>query len=432
MINIGVLVRRFRNTFVSILLAMTGIYDFYANQVVFLTGGTGGLGGCLLYKLRFVLEVKKLYVLIRGPLSKALERWRHTLPIHFHEIQDRINSGQIILVPGDMTESNLGIDKKVLEELERSVTLIIHAAANISFRAPLAKVVRDNCLPALRLAEMSTKFTKLENFTQVSTAFANSFLPDGPIEEKVYYLANPDTAEAELDEIQHTGTTRYLQSFPWAYAYSKHLMERLMVARYPSLPLLLLRPSSIGPAIAQPYEMYGPKGSCPVSTLYSRLMRPTGGQSVWHTSAEYPDANNILDEIPVDLVANILMQHVYAGTRGVVHASSSSYIPKTLKWFLEQPYKHVPVKWAEKMATLIFDQAHEIQESREAQFYRIGSRAWDFRTAASQHLEKLEGPLAFGIDGHDIDSFAKCRVGLLFKEVVGEDLHGYEKILAKL
>ena len=84
------------------------------------------------------------------------------------------------------------------------------------------------------------------------------------------------------------------------------------------------------------------------------------------------------------------------------------------------------------MATLIFDQAHEIQESREAQFYRIGSRAWDFCTAASQHLEKLEGPLAFGIDGHDIDSFAKCRVELLFKEVVGEDLHGYEKVLAKL
>jgi fatty acyl-CoA reductase len=68
---------------------------------------------------------------------------------------------------------------------------------------------------------MSTKFTKLENFTQVSTAIANSFLLDGPIEEKVYYLAIPDTAEAELDEILHTGTTRSLQSFPWAYAYSK-------------------------------------------------------------------------------------------------------------------------------------------------------------------------------------------------------------------
>jgi fatty acyl-CoA reductase len=208
-----------------------------------------------------------------------------------------------------------------------------------------------------------------------------------------------------------------------------------MIARYPSHPLLLLRPTSIGPAIAQPYEMYGPHGSCPVSTLYSRLMRPTGGQSVWRTSGEYLGGNNIFDEIPVDLVANILIQHVYLGTRGVVHASSSRYIRKTLKWFLEQPYKHVPVKWAAKMATLTFVQNHEIEESKEAHFYRIGSRAWDFRTTASQHLGKLEGPLAFGIYGHNIDCFAKRRVRLLFKEVVGEDLQavkGQEGVLAKL
>jgi fatty acyl-CoA reductase len=106
----------------------------------------------------------------------------------------------------------------------------------------------------------------------------------------------------------------------------------------------------------------------------------------------------------------------------VVHASSSSYIPKTLKWFLEQPYKYVPVKWVEKMATLIFGQDHEIEESKEAQFYRIGSRAWDFCTTVSQHLEKLEGPLAFGLDGYNIEFFSKHRVRLLFKEVVGEDL----------
>ncbi|KAG4434272.1 hypothetical protein IFR05_010237 [Cadophora sp. M221] len=219
----------------------------------------------------------------------------------FHQIQDRINSERIIFVLGDITKKSFGIDKRVLEEIEMSITLIIHAAANISFRAPLAKVVMKNCLSALRLADMSTNFTKLKHFTQVSTAFANSFLPDGPIKEKVYYLANPDTAKAELNEIQHTGTTGHLQSFPWAYAYSKQLMERLMMAQYSSLPRLLLRPTSIGPTTAQPYEMYGPRRSCPVPTLYPRLMRPTGGQSVWHTSADYPGANNILDEIPVDL-----------------------------------------------------------------------------------------------------------------------------------
>jgi fatty acyl-CoA reductase len=402
---------------------MTGIYEFYKNQVVFLTGATGGLGGCLLYKLGILLEVKRLYLLIRGLETRALERWRHTMPHQFGHIQDQINAGKIILVRGDMTEKNFGIDKMMLQEIESSVTLIIHAAANISFRAPLAKVVEENCLPALRLAEMSTKFVKLKHFTQVSSAFANSFLPDGPIEEKIYYLASPDTAEAELEEIRQTGTTKYLQDFPWPYAYSKQLMERLIFARYPSLPLLLLRPTIIGPAIAQPFEMYGPHGSCPISTLYSRLMRPIGGQSVWHTSAESPDGNNVVDEIPVDLVANILIQQVYLGTRGVVHASSACYVPKTLKWLLEQPYRHVPVEWAAKMAALKFVQNQAMEESQEARFYRIGSRAWDFRTTARQRLETLEGSLNFGMDSHNIDCFAKRRVDLIYKEVIGEAVH---------
>jgi fatty acyl-CoA reductase len=111
-----------------------------------------------------------------------------------------------------------------------------------------------------------------------------------------------------------------------------------MISRFPNLPILLLRLISIGPAIAQPYEMYGPQGSCPISTLYSRLMQLTRGKSIWYAPAY---SGNILDEIPVDLVANVLIQHVHSGTRGVVHASSSYYIPKTLEWILEQPFKYL-------------------------------------------------------------------------------------------
>ena len=53
---------------------MAEIYEFYKEQVVFLTGATGGLGGCLLYKLSIVLDVQRLYVLIRGSESTALKR----------------------------------------------------------------------------------------------------------------------------------------------------------------------------------------------------------------------------------------------------------------------------------------------------------------------------------------------------------------------
>jgi nucleoside-diphosphate-sugar epimerase len=396
---------------------MTPIYDFYKEQVAFLTGATGGLGGCLLYKLCIVLDIQRLYVLIRGSESAALERWKYTMPQQYRHIEDRIRVGKVVLVPGDMTKERFGITTETLCKIEEEVTIIIHAAANISFRAPLQKVVLDNCLPALRLAAWATKMTQLQHFVQVSSAYANSFLPDGSVGEKIYYLSNPDDAEGELEEILRTGTTMHLQRFPWAYAYSKQLMERLMISRFPNLPILLLRPTSIGPAIAQPYEMYGPQGSCPISTLYSRLMQPTGGKSIWYAPAH---GGNILDEIPVDIVANVLLQHVHAGTRGVVHASSSYYIPKTLEWILERPSKYLPAHWAARMAKPVFVQDTRVEQSKEAEFYRIGSRAWEFCAPSSRRLGSLNCPLTFGLNDHDIDRFAELRVRSIFNETFGE------------
>jgi hypothetical protein len=56
-------------------------------------------------------------------------------------------------------------------------------------------------------------------------------------------------------------------------------------------------------------------------------------------------------------------------------------------------------------------------------------------------LKTLKGPLTFGIEGHNIDHFAKRRVKLIFQEVVGKDLYvgqnphaasRQEQVLAKL
>jgi fatty acyl-CoA reductase len=118
-------------------------------------------------------------------------------------------------------------------------------------------------------------------------------------------------------------------------------------------------------------------------------MQPTGGKSIWHAPTY---GGNILDEIPVDLVANVLLQHVHLGTRGVVHASASYYIPKTLKWILEQLFEYLPAHWTERMAKLVFVQDQTVEESKEAKFYRIGSRAWEFCAPSSQRLRTLSAP----------------------------------------
>jgi len=190
------------------------------------------------------------------------------------------------------------------------------------------------------------------------------------------------------------------------------------------LPLLFLRPTSIGPAIAQPCKMYGPQGSCPISTLYARMMQPTGGKSIWYAPNR---GNNVVDEIPVDLAANILLQHVHSGTRGVVHASSSYYIPKTLQWILEQPFKYLPAHWISRMATPVFVGDKRVEQSKEAKFYRIGSRAWEFRAPSSHHLGSLGGPLKFGLSDHDTDRFAELRIRSIFYENFGREKYHMQK-----
>jgi fatty acyl-CoA reductase len=109
-----------------------------------------------------------------------------------------------------MIKECFGITIETFCKIEEEVTIIIHAATNISFRAPLQKVILDNYLPTLRLAALATKMSRLRHFVQVSSAYANSFLPNGPVEEKIYYLSNPDDVEGELEEILRTGTTRHL------------------------------------------------------------------------------------------------------------------------------------------------------------------------------------------------------------------------------
>ena len=118
--------------------------SFYASKTVLLTGSTGGFGGCLLYKLLLTLPTKKVYALVRDSPTTAIAKWRRTMS---PEITDRmLATDRLVLVVGDMTLPQFGIDDALFAELIEQVQLVIHSAANISFRAPLQKVVADNCI----------------------------------------------------------------------------------------------------------------------------------------------------------------------------------------------------------------------------------------------------------------------------------------------
>ena len=386
--------------------------SFYSSRVVLLTGGTGGLGGCILYKLLHTVPTRKIYALVRDSPATAIAKWRRTIS---PEIADRmLATDRLVLVTGDMTLPQFGIDDGVFADLVEEVQIVIHAAANISFKAPLQKVVADNCISSLELAGLATLFKNLEQYVQFSSTYANSFLPDGLVCEDIYELGDP---EAELLEIQAKGTTQYLDGFMWPYAYSKHLMERLLLKRYPDLPLMIVRPTCIGPAIREPFEFYGPEGSIPLDTVFSRMMWPIGGLDIYHAAPGSTSGSNIIDEIPVDLVANLTLTHLTLGTRGVVTLSSLCYTPRSFDKLIADLRRSLPPSWLPKIPTAVFTTDQSKREGQLARFYRIGTKGWTFDCGRSRALLGSGGPLGVAslLRGHDVGDFTERRVRRIFE-----------------
>ncbi|KAK7022406.1 male sterility protein-domain-containing protein, partial [Favolaschia claudopus] len=299
---------------------------FFRKQTIFLTGGTGCLGGCILYKLAMKLDTAKIYALVRGSPERGISQLKDIMP---NQTDDILATKKVQFLVGDITKKNFGIDPAVLTEMARTVTVVIHSAASISLTSPQQECVRNNCLPVLELATLASSFKKLSKFVFVSTAYVNHHLPDGVVEEKIYPAGD---AEKLLSQIMKTGTVSKglaEYSHPVPYTLVKNLTEQLLVSRNPSLPILIARPTIIAPAISQPYPYYTRHGSCPGSNYVQRYMEaPDSG--IFHVSSLHPTGTNIFDEVPVDIAANIVLLHIMQGTTGIIHAGAGSYVRRTL------------------------------------------------------------------------------------------------------
>lgn len=81
-----------------------GYSRFFESQTFFLTGSTGSLGGCLLYKLALQLPTRKIFVHIRKSPQTAIEKWKKWMP---QQTQAILNTGKVHFVVGDMMKLQL-------------------------------------------------------------------------------------------------------------------------------------------------------------------------------------------------------------------------------------------------------------------------------------------------------------------------------------
>ncbi|KAJ5865296.1 uncharacterized protein N7529_007212 [Penicillium soppii] len=370
--------------------------DWFSNQVIFITGATGSLGACLLYKLSVKLSTRKIFVLSRRSREKSLQTWKRTIPQQLDQVLD---TNKLQFVMGDVTKPNLGLSSSDVALLISEVTVVLHAAGNINLANEAYDAVIANTLPALEMTKMAENLPKLTRFVILSSAYVNAFLPDGPVFERLYetkgQMADPF---AELDLVMAREKLPVMDEFPWGYAYAKHLMERLLLwDPRRKFPILFIRPTLIGPAINQPYPLYGPDQSIPLNTLARLYAQSGGGTRVWYSPTGRDAGSNIIDEIPVDLVSNILLLHMVEGSTGIVHAGAQLYNCRSARDFTELLRSNLSPSSQSDFPHFAFTHDRSIPQCALADFYHIGSRDWNFDCSRSERWRHTDGPLSLSL-----------------------------------
>jgi thioester reductase-like protein len=123
------------------------------SDVLFISGGTGALGTPLLKLL--VPHFAKVYVLTRKD-TRSKTRSAHC-------------TKTVILMPGNVTQTNLGIASHTLKQLQSEVTHIINGAAHTRFSSDYQSAHKVNVIGTREMLAFATSCAYLQAFGHIST-----------------------------------------------------------------------------------------------------------------------------------------------------------------------------------------------------------------------------------------------------------------------
>jgi fatty acyl-CoA reductase len=388
------------------------IEETLAGRRIAVTGATGFVGTAVVERLLRSIPRCELVLLVRpGSRLSAAERTRREILRNDcftrlrSELGDRFDaeiSARCTTIAGDIARDDLGLDEAGRAALA-SCDIVIHAAAVVSFDAPLDQAVEVNLLGPVRVASTLKSLPRsgpLPHLIAVSTAYVNSNRKGDAAEELITAgryrtrgswqdevraarrargdLEAASRSPERLTTFQRTarrelgaaGTSLLAQrterlredwvrselvemgrararalGWPDAYAFTKSLGEVALLEQRGELPLTTVRPSIVESALVEPHPGWirGFRMAEPVIISYARgLLRQFPG---------VPEG--IIDVVPVDFVtASIIavaangpdpsgpsVYQIASGTRNPLHYGTLVNI--THDWFTEHPiYDH--------------------------------------------------------------------------------------------
>lgn len=272
------------------------------------------------------------------------EKWAKVLP---EAMLKRLQtSGRIVVVAGDATKPVMGLSKEDQDLIRQNADIFVHGASSTNLVAGINRVAQTIIQGSLVAAELALTCTRLQQFVFISTAYANIHLHKlhsggvTRVEEDIHSLCDENLEsqdpEGEYRQVQCQQTSAQYErfDFPAAYYYCKHLTERLLRKAFDSQPrkddetstrlqprLLIVRPSIVGPSLKWPYPRFEVHGSVPSSTFFAALILTPAVRLNFATRLQEPKDEANFNEIPVDIVVNMIIMHLQHQTGGISHAT---------------------------------------------------------------------------------------------------------------
>ncbi|KAF9806770.1 hypothetical protein SFRURICE_012910 [Spodoptera frugiperda] len=213
------------------------VQKFYANEIVFLTGGSGFLGKQFIEKIFRSCAINKMYILIRPKKGKT--------------IQDRIQfilSDPIVLLEGDVADIRLGISDKEWEMVAKDGLYRISENFSVVARSLELCPAYDNRLTPYYMG-LITQMVKSRSFVHVSTGFTHAtasrigkdlreeFHPC-PISPSAIIGMVETMEDSRLDNI----TAELIKDWPNTYTFTKAIAEELVRTTAADLPVSIVKP----------------------------------------------------------------------------------------------------------------------------------------------------------------------------------------------
>eukprot|EP00345_Euplotes_harpa_P017189 CAMPEP_0168350940 /NCGR_PEP_ID=MMETSP0213-20121227/21487_1 /TAXON_ID=151035 /ORGANISM="Euplotes harpa, Strain FSP1.4" /LENGTH=199 /DNA_ID=CAMNT_0008361521 /DNA_START=236 /DNA_END=832 /DNA_ORIENTATION=- len=191
---------------------------------------------------------------------------------------------KVFPIEGDISEDNLGMKSEDWNLLAEEVDVIFNIAASVDFIARLDINMRINTRGAMNILQLAKACSKIQVLCQISTAYANSQKPKGPVEETIDE-DDVEKLESILEEV--------LQMSPEEVEEKR--LEKLLRKYRGNLPLVIIRPSMIGAAAEEPHIGWVDSVSATTAVYLAA--------SIGVLKDLYGNSGIIGDEIPVDYVA---------------------------------------------------------------------------------------------------------------------------------